>query len=224
MTPEQRRLTALWPKVRSYLPPPPAGILELGCGRLGGFVPRLRDIGYAVVGIDPVAPEGDGYRRIQFEESDLLPGQLEGLLACTSLHHVSEPDEVLDKIATAMAPGGLVVVVEWDWEAFDEATARWCFERLGPSDPETWLHRRRDEWTASGRAWEQYFRGWAEHHGLHSARRLLRHLDERFERLILDRGPFFFPELFDTSEADELDAINAQRIRAARIDYVGRLV
>jgi SAM-dependent methyltransferase len=194
--------------------------LEIGCGRLGGFVPRLHADGYEAVGIDPVAPEGDSYRRVEFEHSDLLSAP-DGVIACTSLHHVAKPGEVLDKVATALAPAGVVIVMEWDWEGFDEATARWCFERL-ESESENWLHHRRDEWRASGQKWERYLRSWADDHGLHSARRLLRDLDQRFERVLCDRGPYFFAELTDTSEADELDAINAGRIRAVRIDYVGR--
>jgi SAM-dependent methyltransferase len=222
VTAEQRWLAALWPKVRLYLPPAPALIVEIGCGPLGGFVPRLRESGYEAVGIDPLAPEGDSYRQVEFEQSDLA-AQLDGVIACTSQHHVIEPGDVLDKIANAMAPGGRVIVVEWDWENFDEATARWCFERLERSDAESWLHRRRAEWTASQRAWEDYLRDWAHQHGLHSARRLLGDLDRHFQRTSCTRGPYFFPELFQTGEADELGAINAGQIRAARIDYVGRL-
>ncbi len=195
--------------------------MEVGCGRFGGFVPRLRDGGYEAIGIDPVAPEGDSYRRIEFERSDLA-GQLDGVIACTSLHHVADPGEVLDEIASALARDGLVIVVEWDWEHFDEPTARWCFEHLGPSTADSWLHRRRDEWTASTQTWERYFRGWADHHGLHGAGQLLRDLDLHFQRLVCVRGPYFFPELYRTSEADELDAINEGQIRAVRIDYVGR--
>jgi SAM-dependent methyltransferase len=223
VTAQQRWLTTLWPKVRSYLPPPPATIVEIGCGRLGGFVPMLRDSGYEAVGIDPVAPEGESYRHIEFEQSD-LPGHADGVIACTSLHHVADPDEVLDKVANALAPAGLVIVVEWDWEGFDEASARWCFERLGPSEPESWLHHRRDGWAASGQTWEDYLFSWAREHGLHSARRLVRDLDQRFDRLVCGHGPYFFPELFDTSETEELEAINAGLVRAARIDYVGRRV
>jgi SAM-dependent methyltransferase len=207
--------------MRSYLPPPPAVTVEIGCGRLGGFVPKLQADGYEATGIDPVAPEGASYRSEEFEHSDLPPA-LEGVIACTSLHHVAEPGEVLEKVATALVPAGVIIVVEWDWESFDEATARWCFERLG-SEPESWLHRRRDEWRASEQKWEHYLRRWADDHGLHSARRLLRHLDQRFERVLCARGPYFFAELNDTSEADEVDAINAGQIGAARIDYVGRV-
>jgi SAM-dependent methyltransferase len=221
VTAEQQWLAALWPKVRSCLPPSPATIVEVGCGRLGGFVPRLRNSGYEAVGIDPAAPEGEAYLKIEFERSD-LPRQLDAVVACTSLHHVADPNEVLDKIANALVPAGLMIVVEWDWETFDEATAQWCFERLEPSETQSWLHRRHDDWTASGRAWEHYFRGWADQHGLHSARRVLLDLNRHFQRLTCDRAPYFFPELFETSEADELEAINAGEIRAGRIDYVGR--
>jgi SAM-dependent methyltransferase len=203
------------------LPPPPAAAEEIGCGRLGGFVPKLRADGYVAVGVDPVAPEGDDYRRSAFEDSDPIPG-LEAVIACTSLHHVRDPGEVLDKVATALGPAGVVIVVEWDWKSFDESTARWCFERLG-SEPDSWLHHRRDDWRDSREAWEHYLRGWADHHGLHGAQQLLAELDRRFDRVLCSRGPYFFPELSDTSEAEEIEAINSGRIRAVRIDYVGRL-
>jgi hypothetical protein len=57
---------------------------------------------------------------------------------------------------------------------------------------------------------------------LHSARRLVEALDERFERVSCERGAYLFPELARTSEADELQAIEAGVIRALRIDYLGR--
>lgn len=221
MTADERWLGALWPTVRSYLPEAPSTIVELGCGKFGGFVPRLRESGYEAVGIDPAAPNGEDYRQAEFERSE-LPGHLDGVIACTSLHHVADPDEVLNKLAAAIAPGGMVVVVEWDWERFDEATARWCFERLSESDIDSWLHRHRDQWAQTGQSWEAYFRGWVEHHGLHGARRLVHELDERFERVHCSREPYYFAELFETSEADELSAIESGRIRPGRIDYVGR--
>jgi SAM-dependent methyltransferase len=206
----------------ALLSPAAAAItVEIGCGRLGGFVPKLRTDGYVALGIDPVAPEGNDYRGSEFEDTDPIPG-LQAVIACTSLLHVTDPAEVLDKVATALGPGGVVIVVEWDWEGFDEATARWCFERLA-SEPESWLHHRRDERRDSRQAWEHHLRGWAGDHGLHGAQQLLAELDRRFERVLCSRGPYFFPELYDTSEADEIEAINPRRIRAVRVDYVGRL-
>jgi SAM-dependent methyltransferase len=215
-------LSVMWPTIRSYLPAPPARIVEIGCGRVGGFVPMLVSSGYQAVGIDPAAPEGESYRREEVERSE-LPQPVDGVIACTSLHHVADPGEVSDKIAGALGPAGVVIVIEWDWESFDEVTARWCFDRLDPSDSDSWLVHRRDGWSNSGRTWEAYLHGWAEDHGLHRSRRVIDELDQRFQRLSCRRGPFVFPELFETSEADELDAINAGAIRPMRIDYVARV-
>jgi hypothetical protein len=116
-----------------------------------------------------------------------------------------------------------LVVVEWAWEAFDEPTARWCFARLGPDEDAGWLHRRRDDWLASGQKWEAYLRGWAERERIHSFAVLLPLLDRSFDRLHLSPGAYLFPDLAGTSEADELAAIDAGEIGATRVDYVGRM-
>jgi SAM-dependent methyltransferase len=197
-------------------------VLEIGCGPLGGFVPKLRASGYDAVGIDPAAPEGAEYVRVAFELAE-PPGEVDAVVASTSLHHVADPGEVVDHLASVLAVAGTVVVVEWDQEAFDEPTAEWCFERLGPDTEPGWLHRRRDEWAASGQPWSTYLREWAQEHGLRSAGTLLRLLDARFARQHLEYGPYFFPDLAATTEGDERAAIEAGRIRATRLDYVGTL-
>jgi SAM-dependent methyltransferase len=217
---KERWLAAMWPRVLSRLPDPPARVVEIGCGPLGGFVPMLLDRGYQAVGIDPEAPDGASYRRVEFEQAPLLE-PADAVVACTSLHHVGDAAVVVDRIAATLARGGVVVVVEWNWEAFDARTARWGFERLRPGE-ESWLHRHREQWQSSGLDWDAYLRGWAEQHGIHAAEVLVRLLDRRFERRLLTRAPYLFPDLADTSEADEQAAIDRGQIRATRIDYVGR--
>jgi ubiquinone/menaquinone biosynthesis C-methylase UbiE len=54
------------------------------------------------------------------------------MVASTSLHHVADLDAVLDRVTAVLAGGGRLVVVEWGWGGFDEATTRWCFSRLPP--------------------------------------------------------------------------------------------
>ena len=134
MTPDDPWLAAVWPFVRDQLPPVPARVLEVGCGSLGGFVRALLDGGYHSVGVDPEAPEGPGYQRIEFERYE-PPQPVDCVVASLSLHHVADLDEVLDRLAALLVPGGALVVVEWAWEQFDEATARWCFARLAPPGP-----------------------------------------------------------------------------------------
>jgi len=217
----QRWLAAVWPVVQGRLPAPPARIVEIGCGPLGGFVPMLRSSGYEPIGIDPKAPAGDDYRRGAFEEIDRVHG-VDAVVASASLHHVVDPVAVIERVAATLVDGGALVVVEWDWEEFDEATADWCFHRLRPDEDAGWLHRRRDEWVASGQPWSVYLRAWTQAERLHAAETLLHLLDERFDREHLARGPYLFPDLAQTSEEDERAAIEAGRIRATRVDYVGR--
>src|SRR5437016_1936653 len=203
MSVEDRWLAAQWPKVRPHLPAPPAHVVEVGCGGLGAFVPALQSCGYEALGIDPVAPEGDSYCRLEVERVELR-AKADAEVACTSLHDVAEPGEVLDKVAQLLAPGGAVIVVEWDWESFDEATAQWCFERLGESD--SWLHHRRQEWLTSGQPWQRYLETWAHKHGIHTGSVVLGELDRRLHCRLRRRGAYFFADLADTTETDELNA------------------
>ena len=149
--------------------------------------------------------------------------QVDAIVACASLHHVTEPGAVLDRIAEMLAPDGVVIVVEWDWESFDEATAQWCFERLGAPERTGWLQRHRSDWIDSAQPWDRYLQTWATEHGIHTGQAMLRELDQRLQRQVCRRGPYFFADLAETSEHDELAAILAGQIQANRVDYVGSL-
>jgi SAM-dependent methyltransferase len=221
MTPDDRWLAAVWPFVRGQLPSSPATVVEVGCGPLGGFVPALLDGGYRAAGVDPEAPEGSGYQRVEFERYD-PPWPVECVVASLSLHHVADLEEVLDRLEALLVPGGVLVVVEWAWERFDEATAGWCFARLAPPAPGAepgWLHKHRERWMASGQPWDAYVRAWAEQEGLHPGGEIVRGLDARFTRHVSALGPNFFADLADTSEAEEQAAIDAGLIRAGGIRY-----
>ena len=206
MSAHERWLDALSPLLLERLPAPPASVVDLGCGPRGGFVPMLRAAGYEAVGIDPEAPDEAWYQRIEFERADLEP--VDAVVASTSLHHVADPAQVIDHIAETLEPSGTVVVFEWASERFDEPTARWCSDRVGSK--ESWLHELCEDPS-----------GWLAHEHLHRGDELVRVLDERLERRLLEYGPYFFPDLTDTTEADERAAIDAGRIQASRIDYVG---
>ena len=220
MTPADAWLAATWPLVLGRLPRAPARVVDLGCGKLGGFVPVLRAEGYDALGIDPAAPDEAHYRRVEFEHAE-LPAELDAIVASASLHHVSDPAHVIDRIAGGLRRGGVAVVVEWAWERLDRTTAAWAFERLAESADDGWLRRRRDEWLASGRPWESYLRDWAERERLHRSDLLVRLLDERLERRLLADGPYLFTSLHNTTAADEQAAIDAGRISPTRVDYVG---
>ncbi|MGI8447036.1 MAG: class I SAM-dependent methyltransferase [Streptosporangiaceae bacterium] len=139
-SPDEIWLAATWPFVRDHLPGAPAAVAELGCGSAGGHVPALLRAGYHATGVDPEAPRGPDYRKIGFE--DYRPGNLlDAVVASVSLHHVRDPGAVLDLVSGVLVPDGVLVVVEWVSEDFDETTANWCFRhRLrDPAEPGAWL-------------------------------------------------------------------------------------
>ena len=209
-----------WSFVRGQLPPAPAAVLEIGCGSAGGFVPALRREGYDAIGIDPNAPHAPEFHRIPFERYE-SPQPVAAVVASNSLHHDGDLDEAVGRICDALQPGGTLVVVEWAWERFDDATAQWCFARLGGEGEPGWLHRGRDNWAASGTAWDEYFSAWADGHGLHPGREVMRRLDARFTRRMYAEGPYFFPDLDGVTREHELAAIAAGDIRATGIRYAG---
>lgn len=221
VSPDERWLAAMWPFVSTRVPPPPAAIVDVGCGPYGGFVPALLQRGYYATGVDPTAPESSSYQRLAIERYT-SPQPVDAVVASTSLHHVADLDVVLDKIATMLVPAGLVIVVEMGWERIDEVTARWCFDRLPARNEPSWLGRRRDEWVASGEPWGAYIAAWARREGFHRGDLILDGLNNRFECESLDYGPYLFPDLGDTGALDEQVAIDAAEIQATSIRYVGR--
>src|SRR5262249_23840871 len=110
-----------------------------------------------------------------------LPGAVGVVVASASLHHVADVGEVLSRAGAALTSGGTLVVVEWAWERFDTATARWCFDRLpAPEADHNWLRNRHDEWQDSGLSWGGYCPAWAAQEGLHSGQEIVRQLGRPF--------------------------------------------
>jgi SAM-dependent methyltransferase len=179
----------------------------------------MRERGYDAVGVDPAAPSGSGYHQTKFENHQLA-GAVDAIVACTSLHHVSDLDEVLDRAAAALVPGSVLIVVEWAYEQFDEATARWSFDRLPDSGEQGWLHSHRGQWLASGHPWHTYLDDWAQREGLHSGHAIIQALHARFYTQLVTHAPYFFPDLHPISETDEQAAADSGEIRATGIRYV----
>jgi SAM-dependent methyltransferase len=217
---EQRWLDAQWEFVQPNLPPAPASVIDLGCGPFGGFVPALRRAGYEACGVDTEAPDEPGYVRVEFER--FTPARpADAVIACTSLHHTSDPDAVLEDVRAALRPGGVLVVVEWDWPRFDERSARWCFARLNDAAAPGWLSKHRVRWQESGQPWSDYLRSWAAEEGLHQGDALIAALTRQFDTVRLASGPYVFADLDGISPEDERAAIDRGELNATGIQFVG---
>ena len=203
-------------------------MLEVGCGK-GDLAYSLDRAGYCVTAIDPRAPEGPIFRRVGIEEFS-EPGPFDHVVAILSLHHVEDIGGALDKIVSLLRAGGTLVVVEFAWDLIDRATAEWALARLpdaSASGKRSWLER-----CCRGRAHEggdevghlhaeAHVARWADEEGLHSSGRMLEEIGRRFDQRSFSWWPYLYPDLDDTSEADELVAIEAGEINATSFCCVG---
>jgi SAM-dependent methyltransferase len=113
--------------VRANLPAPPARLLEIGAGD-GALAGALAEAGYDVLAIDP-EPAGADVRPVALHELDEPPTSFAAAVAVTSLHHVEPLEDSLRQLAQLMAPGGVLVVDEFDVAAFDERAAAWWLQQ-----------------------------------------------------------------------------------------------
>jgi hypothetical protein len=193
--------------VLSQLPPAPARVLEVGCGKEGGVTPALAAAGYDALGVDPRAPDGPRFRRVTFEE--LEPAEYDAVVAARVLHHVHDVDVAFDKLAAA-AP--LLILDEFAWERMDEPTIDWYqgqhrmltlagAEPPGPPDLGEWRR---------------------EHADLHPSDVLRAALDARYEGRYFEWRPYLYrwlggPTTFDLEEM----LVDSDLIRALGFRYAG---
>jgi SAM-dependent methyltransferase len=185
---------------RKELPPPPARVLEVGCGA-GKLALALAADGYDVVAVDPKAPDGAIFRRTTIEELE-DEGPFDAAVASLSLHHLHELGAALDKLHSLMRPGAPLLVREFAWDLVDEPTARWDYARRG-----------RDGGLAEWRA---------EHEDLHGFEALRTALDERFTERSFEWTPYLAEyQGTEAHETEERRLIEAGELRAVGIVYVG---
>jgi SAM-dependent methyltransferase len=211
--PEYQRHVAAF--VRDQLPPPPASVLEVGCGE-GDLARELGAAGYDVVAIDPEAPSGEIFRSVRLEDFDGT-GPFAAVVASLSLHHIEDVGAAVDKIAGLLSAGGLLVLNEWDRDRFSGATARWYFHQrqalaaVGREDAE--IEPTFEEW------WPE----WQERRSdVHPYAAMRPELDRRFSERLLQWVPYLYGyRLGSEVESLERALIESGEIEAVGFRYVG---
>ncbi|MBA3366535.1 MAG: class I SAM-dependent methyltransferase [Actinobacteria bacterium] len=182
------------------LPPPPARVLEVGCGS-GELARALAADGYDVVAVDPKAPTGAIFRQTTLEAlGDEEP--FDGAIASLALHHVDDLGVALGKLRSLLPPGASLVLREFGWDLLDEPTARWDYQRRGRAGGLV-------EWRA-------------EHEDLHRFAAMRAALDAHFQERSFEWGPYLSEYQPGEGHADEeRRLIESGAIRAVGFIYVG---
>lgn len=212
--------------VRSQLPPPPARVLEVGCGS-GKLALALSAGGWRVTAVDPEAPDGEPFVRTAVQELDAIKYEpFDAAVAVLSLHHAGGVGAVLDKVRSLLKPGGVLVVDEFRKEHLaDEATAAFFYhQRL------SLLYAGRKESEGRGHlpvgdSFESWFSRLSEHRAsVHEEGEVLAALEERFATRSLSYGPFLFRQALDPEvEPLERKLIAEGGIRPTGLRWVGVL-
>ena len=215
--------------VRSELPPPPARVLEVGCGT-GELALALSAGGWRVTAVDPRAPEGGPFIRAAVEELDAADHEpFDAAIAVLSLHHAGGIGSVLDKVRSLLRPGGVFVVDEFRKEHLtDRPTAAFFYYqqlslihagRRGGGNGAGGGHRPDD---ASFEAW--YSRTSERRAGVHGEGDVLSALEERFITRSVSYGPYLFRHGLDVEvESLERKLIAEGGIRPTGLRWVGAL-
>jgi SAM-dependent methyltransferase len=200
--------------VRDQLPAAPARVLEVGCGQ-GELTTSLATAGYEMLGIDPLAPQGDLFRRVRLEDLEPADGPFDAVIASRSLHAIRNLDDALEGVVALLRPRGLFVLDEIAWDRADDATLDWLYGRrralaaAGQGEAPASLRAQRDEWEA-------------EHVGVHGHDALRGAIARRFEERAFAWAPFLY-RLHGGVAAEVLEQalIDSGAIRAIGFHYAG---
>jgi SAM-dependent methyltransferase len=104
-------------------------VLEVGCGR-GDLSRRLGADGLLVTAIDLELGEVKGGPGVKFLEGDFLAHEdtpFDAVIFTESLHHI-DLGAAIERALKLLAPGGQLVVDDFDLDAPRVTTARWYYE------------------------------------------------------------------------------------------------
>lgn len=192
-------------------------VLEVGCGR-GDLARRLGAAGWAVTALDRHLRESEAAPGVRWVEADFLSFREEpydALLFTASLHHIHPVERAIERSAHLLAPGGLLLVDDFDLEAPDTETLRWYYEAqelllaAGLYPPE------RLDGEPDGEPCERWRIGHQHEPPLTGGDEMLAAIGAHFEPLSVERGPYLSRYVIGGLEATERGARLAEHLIAS---------
>ena len=114
------------------LPPPPARVLDAGCGE-GALSRRLTDAGYAVTSVDAdpaavAAARSAGVTAVRADLASYDDEPFDAVVMLLSLHHMHPLGAALDRVTRLLRPAGTLILDEYAWDWADDAAIRWFYD------------------------------------------------------------------------------------------------
>ena len=123
-------------------------MLEVGCGQ-GELTTALAVDGYDVLGIDPLAPPGDRFRRVRLEDLEAEDGPFDAVVAVALAPPIRDLDHALDRIVDCCAPPACSPRRDRLGRLDDEPTLAWLYQqRQARGDAPGSVEELRAEWEA----------------------------------------------------------------------------
>jgi SAM-dependent methyltransferase len=184
--------------IQAHVLPPPARILEVGCGG-GALASRLHRLGYAIVALDAsekavaqAKKRGLDARRADWPNFTDRP--FEVILFTRSLHHIADLPGAVARAAELLKAGGQLLVEDFARHEVRPLAAEWLYQMLAVLDASALLERDQegllDRMLSHGdalAAWQE-----AHDHHLHSAEAMLAALRGHFPTVTMDPAPYLY--------------------------------
>jgi 2-polyprenyl-3-methyl-5-hydroxy-6-metoxy-1,4-benzoquinol methylase len=115
--------TTVFAKVIRKHVPANSKILEIGAGE-GALATSLTEAGHRVVALDPNPRGGFPVIATTFEEFEADRDRFDCVVAQYVLHHASDLDGFIAKMARLTRPDGIIAIDDYGWERSDDAQFR----------------------------------------------------------------------------------------------------
>ena len=184
--------------VQAHVPPPPARILEVGCGA-GALAIRLQRLRYEVIAVDSAedAVARARKRGLDARQADwphFSDRPFDVVLFTRSLHHIPALSPAVARARALLKPSGMVLVEDFARHAVEPLAAEWLIEMLAVlraadllvRDPEGLLDRIL-EYPDPMDAWRA-----AHDHDLHSAEAMRDGLRAHFSAVEEEIVPYLY--------------------------------
>lgn len=211
----------------SALPPPPARILEVGCGD-GSLAVALQGHDYEVIALDK-SPEAIAAAReagAQAVEADFLEFESEPfdvLLFTRSLHHIYPLEDAVARAHTLLKLDGLLILDEFAREAANRDTAGWFFAMRSLLEAAGILHIDHDHAVATDplEAWRALY-AHDEHHPLHTGEAMVDAVARHFDVHSRNAVPYLYRSLSQWLEQTERGYRVAETLLQMEREWIDR--